>query len=132
MDIYQRDQVTVDENFARFGSKSYAINKITSVDVHVHETRRNGWLFAAIFGAIMLLAGLSSLGIPDNDPPFMSFGIAIVCGVFAVTGYRNRLSRHFELMLATAAGEVQATRSPDGDAIQELREVIERRVAAKP
>ena len=43
METYQRGHVTVDDNFARFGSKSYAINKITSVDVRMHEKRRSGW-----------------------------------------------------------------------------------------
>jgi len=30
---YERGDISVDDNFARFGTKSYAINKINSVDV---------------------------------------------------------------------------------------------------
>lgn len=129
MEVYQRGHVTVDDNFARFGSKSYAINKITSVDVRTHEKRSAAWLIFGIVGGLLLLAGLGGLQGPEASQaiPFLVIG-----GLFmipAVMMYRSRISRSYELMLATAAGEVQATTAVDGEAIQELRDAIESRVA---
>lgn len=98
----------------------------------VHEQRRIGWLFLGIAGFLMFFAGLGSLGMPDKGPALTFIGIAALCVFLTIRGFRNRLSRTFELMLATAAGEVQATTATDGDAIQELRDVIEARIAAKP
>lgn len=132
MEVYQRGHVTVDEHFARFGSKSYAINKITSVAVNEDIRERNGWLVFAIlagFCALALFGGLAG-GNGDGAP-----GLVILTAVFGVPAYlmfRNRRSEAYHLMLATAAGEVQATQSPDKAAIIELRDVLERRIAGLP
>ena len=132
MKTYQRGHVIVDDNFARFGSKSYAINKITSVDVRVHEKRRSGWLAFGIVGILFLLAGLGSLAEPEKGSALTLIVLGGVCMFMAVKGFSKRLTRSYELMLATAAGEVQATTATDGDSIQELRDVIEGRIAARP
>lgn len=50
-------------------------------------------------------------------------------GFITVKMYGSRETRTYILLLATAAGEVQATTSLDASAIEELRRVIERRVS---
>lgn len=127
MSTYQRDHITVDENFARFGSKSYAINKITSVDVRLEEVKKSAWVVFAIISALFLMAGLGSLATGFQPS---SFVIAAVSGAIAFALYQSRLTRTYHLLLATASGEVQATKSPDPDAIAELRDAIERQIIA--
>lgn len=129
MDAYQRAHVTVDDHFARFGSKSYAINKITSVDVKTDEKRSSAWLFVGIFGSLFLVSAFGMLGKGDSGTPVTALiGVAMIA--LATFLYPKRISRSYVLMLATAAGEVQATTSTDGNAITELREVIEGRIAS--
>lgn len=130
MEVYSRGHVTIDDSFARFGAKSYAINKITSVEVRTHERVRSGWLFFAIFGGIAMLMGIGSLSTPEKGGSalFIGVGIALLAGAYFQ--YRSRITRNFQLILATASGEVQATTSLDPEAIAELRDAIEARVAA--
>lgn len=129
MDAYQRAHVTVDDHFARFGSKSYAINKITSVDVKVNERRSSGWTVLGILGAFLLLVGIGMIeGGNSAGWGVLIIGAGMVAGASIL--YPKRISRTYVLMLATAAGEVQATMSADGDAIAELREAIETRIAS--
>lgn len=130
MEVYSRGHVTVDDNFARFGSKSYAINKITSVNVRTHERTRSGWLFMLIGGILLLIFGASAIGGDDRSvgAVLLVFSLAMLAASNFM--YRDRISRSYELLLATAAGEVQATRALDPDAIAELREAIEMRMAA--
>eukprot|EP00456_Euglypha_rotunda_P014398 TRINITY_DN14515_c0_g1_i1.p3 TRINITY_DN14515_c0_g1~~TRINITY_DN14515_c0_g1_i1.p3 ORF type:complete len:107 (+),score=20.44 TRINITY_DN14515_c0_g1_i1:876-1196(+) len=52
--------VSVDKDFARFGSKSYAINKINTVDVR--ERKPYGQLGMFIFGVLCFIFGMAALG----------------------------------------------------------------------
>src|SRR3546814_18164972 len=63
--LFQQGTISVDERFARFGEKSYAINKITSVAVR-SETKKGSraflawWLIALMF-AVSAIANLSDV-----------------------------------------------------------------------
>src|SRR3546814_2522601 len=63
--LFQQGTISVDERFARFGEKSYAINKITSVEVR-SETKKGSsaflawWLIALTF-AVSAIATLSAV-----------------------------------------------------------------------
>src|SRR3546814_12425216 len=63
--LFQQGTISVDDRFARFGDKSYAINKITSVEVR-SETKKGSsaflawWLIALPF-ALSAIATLSAL-----------------------------------------------------------------------
>lgn len=127
VEVYSRSHVTVDDNFARFGAKSYAINKITSVEVRKHERHKSGWLFFAIFGGLILIVGLGQLT-KDGGQSAATIALGALMLVPAYFLHRSRVVRSFELFLATAAGEVQATKSENGDAIEELRQAIELRI----
>lgn len=131
MTTYTRGHVTVDESFARFGSKSYAINKITSVDVRVHEKSSSGWLIFGIVAALVIIAGLGQIK-TDVGAAVGTMVVGAALFIPAVLMYPKRISRTYTLLLATAAGEVQALAGANGEAMQELRDAIETRIAAKP
>ncbi len=84
VEYYRQGSVTVDQDFARFGSKSYAINKINTVDVR--ERSPNGpavcfiGVFALIVGLMLLFATI--------------WGILVVIGggVFAYLGWKRLAS----------------------------------------
>src|SRR3546814_18008537 len=63
--LFQQGTISVDERFARFGEKSYAINKITFVEVR-SETKKGSsaflawWLIALTF-AVRAIATLSAV-----------------------------------------------------------------------
>jgi len=131
MTTYQRANVIVDDHFARFGSKSYAINKITSVDVKEDIRERSGWIAFAILSGIFAIAAFGSVMAGEGP----TAGYVVIAAILAIPAYlkfRNRRSENYTLMLATAAGEVQATQSPNREAIIELRDVLERRIAGIP
>lgn len=122
---YQRGNVIVDEHFVRFGSKSYALNKINSVDVKHERKERNGWLFLGLLGAILALAGIAGE---------RNFGLLFVAAVLLGIAYlmfRKRTTDTYHLMFATSSGEAQATSTQDRDAIDELRRVIEEAIVSR-
>ena len=128
MNIYQRGNVTVDEHFARFGSKSYAISKITSVDMR-EDIRSNTGSLVALFvlGGVLGLVSLPLIA----DLAFVGFMLAMaacLCIYFGIRSSQAEPFRLYTLMLSTSAGEVQATTSQDVDAINELRGEIEARI----
>ena len=126
MESYQRAHVTVDDHFARFGSKSYAINKITSVDVRAERKDRSLWLILAIIGALFIIVGIEPL-ISQGNPAVLMVGALLA--IPAALLFPKRTSWSYHLILATSAGEVQATTSESREAIDELRAAIETRIA---
>ena len=134
MTVYQRGHVTIDDHFARFGAKSYAINKITSVEVREQVRSGSAWVVFGVMAGIFIFAGLGMLGDEAKPDKTSAIGMALLgLGLLvpAVLTYRSRISRTYQLMLATAAGEVQATTSTNGEAIGELREALERQIVAR-
>lgn len=120
--IYQQGKVSVDEHFARFGSKSYAIDKINSVDVRVEKKTSNTWILFAICALMALAIGFNSIG---------GWVAILFFSVFTFLTYRNQPAPVYHLMLATSSGEVQATSAGDRDAIADLRRAIESAMTQK-
>lgn len=118
--MYAQGDVTVDDRFARFGSKSYAINKINSVDVRSTEVP-GSWAFVLwwALGASMLITALST----------QTWGLLVVSAVLFVPGWsswkRRRATTVYSLFLVTSSNEAQATKSIDGAEIERLRTAIE-------
>ena len=128
---YQRGQVTVDAHFARFGSKSYAIDKINSVDVRVEKRAGCLWISVAAIAAILGLAAIGNSVSATANGSGQGWGLFVVAAAFAFILYRARPKPLYHLMLATSSGEVQATKSTDKEAIGELREAIEAAMAGR-
>lgn len=121
--------VEVDDKFARFGSKSYAINKINSLDIRVAKPYGVGaiWLWS-LLALICLLSFLGSLA--GTEGP--SFGGLIFGAIFSFLAYRAWLSskiREYQLFLMTSSSEAQAFVSRDQHEVMRLRESIERAMA---
>lgn len=124
--------VMVDRDFVRVGSKSYALNKINSIDVRERRAGKRGWAIWIVFGVFIAFAGLlGALGAPDAP----GLGIAMIViglGVAALAWRaRNRARRSvYSLHLMTSSGEVQAVESMELEQVQQLRDHIEQGMAA--
>lgn len=122
--------VSVDQHFARFGSKSYAINKINSVDIRVARPHGEGAIW--IWGLLALICGLAFFG-SLSAPEGPSVGGLILAAIFAFLAYRAWLSskiREYRLFLMTSSSEAQAYVTRDRDEVIRLREKIEKAMAA--
>ena len=128
---YQNGDVSIDDDFARFGSKSYAIDKITSVDVRGQERQAGcGPVVLIIIGVFI---GLAAAGMFADDTKQ-----AIVTGLVAVVlilwGSRLQTKKRltdYTLLLTTSSAEVQATQTTDGDEVAKMRAAIEAAMVAK-
>ena len=128
------DQVSVrvDRDFARFGSKAYAINKINTVDVTAKRPHSQNAFFG--WG---LLALISLLGFAGGEKNGVNNGVAVgllLCAVFGFLSYRAwRRSKiiEYHLMLVTSSHSVQAIKSRDSAFIQDVRDRIERAMAGR-
>jgi hypothetical protein len=117
--------VTVDRDFARFGSKAYAINKINTVDVvHYHPRSRAP---AVIFG----LLALGCLGAMGNGVSAGNTVGLVICSALAVWLWQRANVLEYRLMLATSSGAVQALTSRDRDQTLGIRDRIERAIAGR-
>lgn len=122
---YDRGNVKVDSDFARFGSKSYAINKINSVEVRTDRpTGDAGWIICGIIALLCLLSGLGGGG----------SGIFMLCAVFALVAaglYHSAQKRIHKLFLMTSSSEAQALQSEIKEEVDSLRAAIEQAMVAR-
>ncbi|MFN3675431.1 MAG: DUF6232 family protein [Sphingomonas pseudosanguinis] len=118
--------VSVDNDFARFGAKNYAINKITSVEIREVKDKNAGCTIA-IFAVITLVLAVSA---------FQSFssGFETVLGFLAgaaIFGYltyamiQKSKEITYQLFLITAASEQQAYESKSRENVYDLRDRVE-------
>lgn len=125
--------VSVDRDFARFGSKAYAINKINTVDVTAkHPYSQNaffGWGLLAVISLLMFAGG-------EQDPN-ASGGIAValfLCALFGFLAFRawkrSKIIEYY-LILVTSSHSVQAIKSQDSDFIQGIRDRVERAMSGR-
>ncbi|MBO9499987.1 MAG: hypothetical protein J7483_11080 [Novosphingobium sp.] len=121
--LYQNGDISVDAHFARVGSKSYAIDKISSVDVRQRKPHTLGPVL--LFGLLALLFawfGRLSMDVGAGMPFFV---VAGVCALVAWHAIRKLKVVEYRLFLVTSATEVQAIETRDAEAIAELRAAIE-------
>ncbi|MBF5090579.1 hypothetical protein F1640_11250 [Novosphingobium sp. NBM11] len=122
-------QVSVDGNFARFGEKSYAINKINTVEVRTVHPYGNGWAWVCAILSVLFAYGAYNL-IKDGKSPAIS---VILCLVFASISHwvwRRSKIVEFQLFLMTSSTSMQAYSSFDQDEISDLRTRIEAAMVA--
>lgn len=115
----------IDDDFARFGAKSYAINKINSVNVR--ERRPHGTAGAVIAGIIAFFAffaAIGSMGEPDRSPvgPLI---VAIAFAGLAFWQWKRSKIREYLLFLMTSSSETQAFVTRDESEVMALREQVE-------
>jgi len=116
--LFLDGNISVDGHFARFNDKSYAINKINSVEVKriaAKPNSKNVWIVLAVL-CLLVAIGAQSAGWIVG---------AIFFGAFAYQAYRNPNKDSFQLYLMTSSSEVQALVTQDADQISRLRAAIE-------
>jgi hypothetical protein len=116
-------EVSVDDKLARFGGKSYAINKINSVEVR--RTMPYGKGAALVFG---LFAIICLLSIQDGGASM--FVVALIFGALAYWGWQRSKIVEYQLYLMTSSSEAQALTTRNGDEIYALRDKIEHAIAS--
>ena len=114
--------VSVDPDFARFGSKSYAIDKINSVEVRQHRPNHKGP--AVVSGFLCFAMVMVALG---GGPKWqlIAAGSAVVFALLAYLAWKQAKVIEYQLFLTTSSSESQALKSRNGELIQRLRAQIE-------
>lgn len=124
--IFNNGVVSVDAHFVRVGTKSYAVDKIGSIDVRNRFVKGSSgyvvlWVLAALC-AVLALINLSGGW----------FVLALILGIAGLPSFRKRHSHtFFGLVLLTNAGETQAFESTDGEEIMDIRDAIERAMTSR-
>jgi hypothetical protein len=130
--MHENKRVIVDADFARFGNKSYAINKINSVEVRARKPYGQGAMFGwGLLALICGLAGLGQLG-EASGGAVITLGLAGLFGFLAYRAWGKSQIVEYQLFLMTSSSEAQAFVSRNGDEVQSLRERIEGAMARKP
>lgn len=112
--------IQVDNDFARFGGKSYAINKINTVEVR--EGKPYGRGTAIICG---IIAAFSVIGFLAEGFEIGLLVVAIIFGVLAWQSYKKAGEREYQLFLMTSSSEAQAFVTKSRDEVYDLRDQIE-------
>lgn len=125
-------RVSVDGDFARFGNKSYAINKINSVEVRAHKPYgHSAMLVWGLLALICALSGLAQLGESSGGALF-TLGLAALFGFLAYKAWEKSQIIEYQLFLMTSSSEAQAFVSRNGSEVQALRDRIESAMSRKP
>lgn len=117
--------ISVDANFVRVGGKSYAINKINSVEVR--ERKPHGAGAAYIWGLLAapsLLIGVVAMA-HDAGGGVIFLGLGALFAWLAYAAAQRAKIREYSLILMTSSGEAQAVITRDESEVQDLRTEIE-------
>lgn len=117
----QFSDVVIDDHFVRVGGKSYAINKINSVEIRGFTKKgSSAYPILWVLAALLLLAAIIGEG------KGVSIFLAAIFGLFGLRSWGRRHSvTTYSLFLVTSSGEAQAFSSQDGDEIDAMRRRIE-------
>lgn len=123
---FSNGQVSVDRNFVRVGSKSYAVDKIGSIDIRTRHVPPNRKYLLLWIGAVFaFLAGINPLRWDLMALAAFLFGAGYVV-------HREAKSKHFHsIVLLTTAGEAVAFESSDIEEIADIRDAIEAAMVAR-
>ncbi len=118
--LYQQGDVSVDLNFARFGAKSYAINKINTVEVRNRRPYGQGLPF--LFGIIAFACFMTIL--MDGIGAGSAIGL-LLFGALAYWAWQRQKTVEYSLFLMTSSSEAQALSTRDQTEVMGLRDAIE-------
>lgn len=122
-------QITVDNNFARFGEKSYAINKINTVEVRTVYPYITGWTWGWAILAVIFAYGAYNL-IQDGKSPAPAVALCLLAAGISHWLWRRSKIVEFQLFLMTSSASKQAYSSFDEGEISDLRTRIEAAMVA--
>ncbi len=123
--FYEQGVVTVDNDFARFGTKSYATNKINTVEVRVQAPNSRIWIW--IWGAIAAFIAVGSVA----NYSLTAIIFALLFAGLALRAFFRAKKRLYQLYVMTSSSEAQAFQSENADEVIALREAIERAMTAR-
>lgn len=117
------DDAFVDGRFVRVGAKSYAVDKITSVEVRTGEQQPNkkGATLLAIAGLIAVFAAIQA-------PVLLVLATGV--GLLANRAYKVELPRQHRVILMLASQEAAALETTDRTRALGFRDEIERAMVA--
>ena len=118
--------IRVDDDFARFGSKSYAINKINTVEVR--EKKPYGQGLFVVFSLLAMIFGLTLF----SDFSVGTFSATLVFIAIAIFAWKRSQIIEYQLFLMTSSSEAQAYVSRDENQVFGLRNAIEHAMIKKP
>lgn len=123
--IFDDGNVRISRHLAAFGSQSYVIDKINSVEVREEKKKSSrAWVWFTVIAIIIGFAVVIDAILSERTS--LGLWIFFLGAVFiAVVLYDLRPKPVYHLVLETSSGEVQATSTGDRDAIVELRQAIE-------
>lgn len=129
---YQNGGISIDDSFARFGAKSYAIDKINTVEVR-GEKRKIGCLtFLCLIGAaFFVIGGIGSIGEGKSGSSLLAITIGAALGYAFWRGYQTAKLTDYMLVLTTSSSEVQATETTDQEEVMKMRDAIEAAMVAQ-
>ncbi len=125
--------ITVDNDFARFGSKSYAINKINTVEVRERKPhdRALAFIFGAV-GALCLIGAIQKINVLDVGSAVTYLAFTLLLGWAAYWAWKRAEIIEYQLFLMTSSSSTQAYISRDGEEVMNLRDSIESAMVARP
>jgi hypothetical protein len=124
---FDNGSVSVDNDFARFGAKSYAINKINTVEVRERQPHGIGSaIICAIIAILCLMAAIGKITDGKSDEVLSTFLFAAIFGGIAYWCWVRSKILEYQLYLMTTSSEAQAYTSRDAETVSELRTQIER------
>lgn len=116
--------ISVDRDFARFGSKSYAINKINTVEVRERQPHgMGGVIIAGLIAGICFVAGFGQISQQGGGGQTIVIGL-LLAGLAFWLWKRTKIIE-YQLFLMTSSSETQAFVSNDHDEVMGLRDSIE-------
>jgi hypothetical protein len=124
--------VSVDRDFARFGSKTYAINKINSVDVRYRYPYSQAGIL--VWGLVAIICGVSAISWASDGfggKAIVALLLTALSGFLAYRARQRSRIKEYQLFLMTSSSEAQAIASRDQGFIANLRNQIERAMAGK-
>ncbi|KQN14274.1 DUF6232 family protein [Sphingomonas sp. Leaf30] len=132
MAVAQTINITVDKDFARFGSKSYAINKINTVEVRERQPHGiGGAIFCGIIALLLFYGGVSSALNDTGDGGGTAIVGAIIFAGIAYWSWKRSQIREYQLFLMTSSSSTQAYISNDEFEVMNLRDSIESAMVGK-
>lgn len=124
--------ITVDNDFARFGAKSYAINKINTVEVRERQPHDRGLaIILGIVSAVFAYGGVKQLGNAEITGAIVSLILAMALAWACHWAWQRSKIREYQLFLMTSSSSTQAYISNDQNEIMELRDTIEAAMVGK-
>ncbi|MDR6851099.1 hypothetical protein J2Y54_000592 [Sphingomonas sp. BE123] len=117
--------VVIDDHFVRVGGKSYAINKINSVEIRgLTKKGSSAYPLLWVLAAVLLFAAIA------GEAKGVSIFLAIIAALFGLRSWSKRHSvTTYSLFLVTSSGEAQAFASQNGSEINLMRQRIESAIA---